>query len=559
MASTLEKPNHPLPNPLPEYRERGPEAPSIRTPLIASAIMLIGSIALIFTHLGHYALWDDEAITAMTARGVWNTGDTSVRVDDHNILGYRNGLLCTNFKDRYTPPLQFYLLAPVIGYFGESNFVCRLPFAICGLVTVAIMLGWLWRSRPPPLVWWSATVILLTNAEFFLFARQCRYYELATMLTLLVAYLYCHLDQRRRSVLWLGLALTALLTSQYLNYAAAVGCLIVDYAIWDRKRRRLSLGDWATLVLPQLIVGAVVLSIWNPLARLGSADAAATSATSTGILNTILPRLDLFWWNWRDMIASDFVIVPLLVMCPMLYLLKKQTALLRAPAALVIYLGVMTVIAPTPLTIAKNAEIRYLAPVVPLCVGIGIIAVWGMAAWKPRLIVIALGISLLSMVMVPVDSGTRPVFGSTALLYYHELLYPQQEPYTPTEAWINAHVAPGESIFVEPDYMCYPLMWKAGKAVYAWQFTDPPKPEFANLPGIQFKYRTAPDYMIAFGPWSKEIGQAQAALAPRGVRYELIDTIPVYWKDQFRPERIWHSFVTIEPKAGEEIYIYKRK
>src|SRR5450755_4287586 len=86
---------------------------------LATAVILIGSFLLIFVQLGHYPLWDDEAITAMTARGVWRTGDTSAWVDDHNLLAYRNGLLINHFADRYTPPLQFYLLAPFLGLLGE--------------------------------------------------------------------------------------------------------------------------------------------------------------------------------------------------------------------------------------------------------------------------------------------------------------------------------------------------------------------------------------------------------------------------------------------------------
>src|SRR5450432_1798357 len=109
-----------------------PPAASRRTAITVTAVIFIGSIVLLFTRLGHYALWDDEAITAMTARAVWQTGDTSARVDDHNLLVYRNGLLVHNYKDRFTPPLQFFLIAPFIGLLGDSNFVCRLPFAICG-------------------------------------------------------------------------------------------------------------------------------------------------------------------------------------------------------------------------------------------------------------------------------------------------------------------------------------------------------------------------------------------------------------------------------------------
>src|SRR3984885_4305709 len=110
-----------------------------RTAAWASGIILAASAILLFARLGHYALWDDEAITAMTARGVWRTGDTSAWVDDHNLLAYRNGLLIKHFADRYTPPLQFYLLAPFMGLLGESSFVCRLPFAICGVISVCLM------------------------------------------------------------------------------------------------------------------------------------------------------------------------------------------------------------------------------------------------------------------------------------------------------------------------------------------------------------------------------------------------------------------------------------
>ena len=48
-------------------------------------------------------------------------------------------------------------------------------------------------------------------------------------------------------------------------------------------------------------------------------------------------------------------------------------------------------------------------------------------------------------------------------------------------------------------------------------------------------------------------------LTPRGVRYDLVDTLHVHWQDMYRPERVWREFVTIPPKEGEEIYIYKKR
>ena len=106
--------------------------------------------------------------------------------------------------------------------------------------------------------------------------------------------------------------------------------------------------------------------------------------------------------------------------------------------------------------------------------------------------------------------------------------------------------------------MAYPLMFKDGGPIYAWQLIDPPKAEYANLPDIHFDGRVAPDYLIAFGPFTKEIGKIRATLAQRGIQYEPIETIHAYWKDEYRPERIWRTFVTPEAKPGEEIYIYRR-
>ncbi len=76
--------------------------------------------------------------------------------------------------------------------------------------------------------------MLLTNVELFLFCRQCRYYGLAILFTTAAAYLYCF---RGRNLWGLSLVLAGLLASQYLNYAAAIGCLLVDYAVWGRHDR----------------------------------------------------------------------------------------------------------------------------------------------------------------------------------------------------------------------------------------------------------------------------------------------------------------------------------
>lgn len=523
--------------------------PTRKTAIVVSLLVLIASGVLLFARLGHYALWDDEAITAMTARVVWHTGDTGAKVDAHNYLAYRDGLLLRNLKDRYTPPLQFYLLAPFIGLMGESPLVCRLPFALCGLGTVLLLLRWMWRWNPRPMVWWVAAFLLLTNASFFLFCRQCRYYAPAILCTTAVLYFYAMRAQLRRHSMWLSKSLALLLATQYLNYAAAIVCLVFDYLLWGRHHSRYSARDWLIILIPQLVIGAVVCSIWNPLTA-GVIEAGA---------HTIYGKLLLLWWNWRDLIASQFIILPLLILCPLMFLCRRNLVLLRAPAALVIYVLVLVIFAASRVHNAFNAELRYVAPIIPLCIVIMVLAVWATDGWPLQWQTLVLAVAVLGSMFQPFPLPRAQVFAPTSVLFYHELIHPQQEPYTPTIAWLRNNVRRNQSVLVEPPWMAYPLMFADGGPVYGWQLTGPPAGQFKELPAIQFKGQVPPDWLIAFGPYRKEMHEAIAPLAKRGIHYKLFKTLHVFWQDTYRPERVWRTFTTTPPSPGREIYIYRRQ
>jgi 4-amino-4-deoxy-L-arabinose transferase-like glycosyltransferase len=535
----------------------------------AAAIILVGSGVLLFTHLGTYALWDDESLTAMTARSVWRTGDTSVRVDDHNLLAYNHGLLIKGFYDRYSPPLQFYFLAPFLGLLGQSTFICRLPFALCGLLTVCLILRWLWQINPPALVWWSAAIIILTDASFFLFNRQCRYYGLAMLFSVAVAFCYERWNRRGGSIVPLVVTLVALQVSHYLDYAGVVACLAADYFIWGRHRRALLKWDWVKLMVPQMIVGAVVWSIWNPAARSATVAAAGLQNTlsSAEYASTAVPFSSLRWfrdyfillgWNWRDMLHSNFFIIPLLLVCPMLYIWKKESWLLRAPAAVVVFIVMIVLLTAHPIRSRSEAEIRYLTPLLPLGIGIGVLTVWAMQELKSPLRYSLMFAAAASVFLAAPEPGLPAWQTAMPIRFYHELWQPQREPFTPVAEWINRHVAPGATVYVQPSYMNYPLMFHAGNALYAWQLPDPPKPEYAHVNDALIEGRVPPDYLIAFGPYTRFMDATRSQLAARGIRYEQIDTIHVFWHDLFRPERIFRFFTTVTPRPGEEVYVYRR-
>src|SRR5437762_9349402 len=98
-------------------------------PMILATATLAISAILLFVRLGHYALWDDEANTALIGKGVWATGDTTAVVG-HNIVAYRGGADLENLRTRFIPPLQFYMAAPFTGPTAPNAFIARLPFTV---------------------------------------------------------------------------------------------------------------------------------------------------------------------------------------------------------------------------------------------------------------------------------------------------------------------------------------------------------------------------------------------------------------------------------------------
>src|ERR1700683_2250373 len=60
---------------LPDSPESFPRSPWIGRVIAILGLVSIGT--LLFWNLGTYALWDDEANTALFATNVWKTGDTT--------------------------------------------------------------------------------------------------------------------------------------------------------------------------------------------------------------------------------------------------------------------------------------------------------------------------------------------------------------------------------------------------------------------------------------------------------------------------------------------------
>jgi dolichyl-phosphate-mannose-protein mannosyltransferase len=514
------------------------------------AIISAGSVALLFARLGHYSLWDDEALTALHAKAVWRSGDTGAVIGP-NIVGYRGGRLLHNLHERFTPPLPSYLAAIPVGLSGGTAWAARLPFALCGLACVALIQWWAWRERIHLTTWALLGMAILGNVSFFLYFRQCRYYGPAILLSVALTYLYLHWDSRRWSLVAFALLAACLFATNYMNYAALAACLWFDYMLWGRERHRLRSTDWLWLGASQVVLCGPVFWIWYPLDK-------PIADYLPG--DWLTDRVALLWRNVRDLSRCEFGVAMLLLAAPILHRWVRRDWLVRAPLALGLYVAVVTLISPQPVQVTEVADVRYLVPIIPLCMAIGVLSLDAISL-KSRRLALGLGVIAFGTSLLPGGRQWGPGQGSTIAEYIRELLQPPGDPYSVAARWINAHVAPGRSVLVLPDFMTYPLMYHAPHAVYAWQFADPPQPQFQGLPPIQFTGQVPPDYIVAFGRFAMD--HESRLSADLKSQYHQISTPNFLCRDLYRPELFLRTFRPVPESAYDKntdlIYIYSKK
>jgi len=514
---------------------------------VFGAILVVAAL-LLFTRLGHYAFWDDEAITALGAKGILLTGNTSVLMDHGNIVAYRNGAIVNGFLDRVDPPLETYVTAVSFALCKPGTLAGRLPFALAGLGVFALVL--LWVRRESWAVFLVVAIGFATNVSLILYCRQCRYYALAILFSVALVYVYWRWKPSARNLLILAAISVLLFTSNYLNYLALYGCLAIDYFFWKRKEWPATARNAILLFGPQVILNGVIGYIWNPL---------RTQYGGSVWANSLWDRLDLFFMYWRDMNFCEFLSIPMLLLTLGIGVMLRRAWLVRGCVALLVYVAVITFISPQAVKLAVYADVRYVAAVIPLAIALEAGAI---CILFQRHAILAVGAAILIFSTNFFNGGPFLAWGiqSTIVNYGCELSHPPPEPYTPTAQWINEHVPEGDSIWVEPDNMTYSLMFYAPRALYAWQLSWPPRPDFAGLPPIHFMGREPPDYLIAFGPNVDVRAQAIEKLNRPDVDYQRVAVINTVWKDMYRPELFWRTFtpVTQFDPLREAIYIFQR-
>jgi len=492
---------------------------------------------LILTRLGAGAFWDDEANTALFAHNLWHHGDLWA-ARGPNLIAYSSGIelkeLGGKLVNRAMPPLAYVLAAPFVGTLGLSEGAARLPFALCALLTVALLLRWLRRDGADRRLFLLFAVALISHVSLILYARQCRYYAAAMLAATGLAYTYAHWDGRWPRVAIMSLASSLLFGFHYLSMVAVNVCMLVDYALWQRRSRPAGWPFWLAYMLPQLLICGWIWQNFAPPDKPLNLDSFSPDWWSR--------NLGMFWRSFRDLNRAQFVPLPLLVICPILGWRNRRPALVRLFVSTLVYSATIACLAPEVLSPNVMTPLRHYAPAIALYLMLGVLCLYELTRSIPRL-----SLPLALMAYLSSLSTGRFLLGEGVQchlwLYLNELRCPPENNYSLVGDWINAHVAAGSSIWVQPHYACYPLMHRAPKAIYAWQFVRPTG-DFNLAPIHQFGARW-PDYIIRIGPPTPQMVRVgQLLRQDSGVTYVSVATLGRDWREGLvtaRPE-LWSHF-----------------
>jgi 4-amino-4-deoxy-L-arabinose transferase-like glycosyltransferase len=182
------------------------------------AILLSLAVYLILTNLDSSFLWQDEAETACVSQTILQNGIPK-GTDGLNFFSQQEGReYGANYEWKLHPWFQFYWQSVFFALFGVGTFVARLPFALFGIASVAMIYFAalsIWQDKRAAV--WSA-LLMLASVSFLLLVRQARYYAPAQFFTIYAIWALFELIGKgeRKAAIHFGIATFFLFHSQYL-------------------------------------------------------------------------------------------------------------------------------------------------------------------------------------------------------------------------------------------------------------------------------------------------------------------------------------------------------
>jgi hypothetical protein len=326
----------------------------------AAAYVSISCLAffLIFCHLGERLMWGDELTTALLAVNIEKFGLPKVS-DGKNIVTYMGEETDADTYGNWTwsPWLSEYLAAGSFMLFGQTTTAARLPFAVTGFLSVALIAFVAFRIYGSHEVAVMSMLFLTASEAFILHARQCRYYSLVIFAEIVfIGGVYLLLKGRRAAgVALLAAALTVQFYSNYIvvagNLAAFIVLVVIVYKRYDKLwRSAAAVFSFFTLAAMPWIVYA---RPWRQAGRIGREN--------------IAEKIVYYLWE------MNFHIVALVIfIVPIVYSFRKKSmkqpneGRTRQPSDdMETFLWILIPAVVASVSLAPGVFLRYLLPIFP--------------------------------------------------------------------------------------------------------------------------------------------------------------------------------------------------
>lgn len=223
------------------------------------ALILLGSTYLSLVNLDYAHYWHDEGNSVVLARNLLEQGSLT-GWDGRSLVAGTNGKSLNADLLEYQPPLQYFVTAASITLFGDTPAGARALHALAGVL--ALVVFWLllqrYCAREPRLALLAFAFMALA-AQLLLFYRHARYFSMALLLFLLLAYLQRRYVDSGRSGRDMALLFLVGLLGVFNNYligVAAIATIATHHLIWHgretsmREYLLLSAGALAAALIP---------------------------------------------------------------------------------------------------------------------------------------------------------------------------------------------------------------------------------------------------------------------------------------------------------------------
>ena len=347
-------------------------------------VLLILASLLVLPGLGATRLWTDDAQTAVVARNILNSGLPEAS-DGRNLV--------TIFSDQrdvrdgiyiWQPWLPNYLVAASMAIVGVDSFGARLPFALAFIVLVGVSYAFFRSWLPERQKALLAVVLLLGCVPLLLHARQCRYYVLVPLFSLLAvqAYLRWFESRQAKSLILLVCWLTLLFNSFAPGVPGLVLAMGIDFIRRraDRQAIKVFCGAAGAFLIVNLPT-ALYCRIWD---RHGMGQSGYTDLGTFGsyLLRYLLTINTYFFplilivlvcvWRWQAIVKRK---------------ISGNAFISLALTICVVQLVLFSLISDYPFT-------RYLIGLTPFLIYLGTALIWRLVGGRPA-VAWLLGITIL--------------------------------------------------------------------------------------------------------------------------------------------------------------------